>query len=77
MHFYVILSQAFCEENNGYIKDNLVFYYSLTNEGVYVCSVNCLNEFQELFIGVNFEIISLDRGAFPDSLIKTPSPIEG
>lgn len=79
MHFYVILTEQFCNENNGYTRDNLTFGFSTTIAGQYVASVNSLNEFPELFTGISFSIVPLGKLDFPSPPEKTTSvevPIE-
>lgn len=77
MHFYIILTEAFCLQNAGYKRDNLVFSYAVTLGGAHVTSVNSLNEFPELFDGVAIDVLPLAKSAFPEPSFKTaPQSIE-
>lgn len=50
--FYIEVSEEFAATNNGYAKGACIFNAVQTKEGEWVTNVNALNEFPELFEGV-------------------------
>jgi hypothetical protein len=67
IHFYIVLTEAFCIQYENYTRDNLVFGYSTTNIGQLVTSVNSLNEFPEIFEGIDLSIVILTKSDFPET----------
>ena len=46
---YIILTQQFCETHAGYGKNGNYFGYAINKNGEYVCALNTIKEFPELF----------------------------
>jgi hypothetical protein len=45
----VIITQEFAETNKGFKKEERTFDYSELNTGEYICSLESIKEFPELF----------------------------
>lgn len=64
-NYYIEISEDFAATNNGYTKGACIFNSVKTKDGKLVTSANALNEFPELFEGVEIGTpISLSPGDF-------------
>lgn len=66
-HYYIQLPKDFCLKNKEYKEGASEFGFSQGNDGIYYASVNTLNEFPELFDGVEIVIVSKEKNEFPIS----------
>jgi len=55
-NYYIEITEDFAATNNGYTKGACIFNSVKTKEGKWVTSVNALNEFPELFEGVEMGV---------------------
>ena len=64
MEQYFIISKDFALTYDGYQKDENVFAYAVlsgvSSGDTYVCSVNALKEFPEIFDEINLDLSKLD-----------------
>jgi hypothetical protein len=59
--FYVVITKEFAESINGKVVDNVIFNYSITSSGNYVCQFEMLNIFLDDFSALNnLAVILLD-----------------
>jgi hypothetical protein len=70
INYYFILTQIFVNQNQGYQAGVNVFNAVQDNGGRWVCSVNSVTEFPEIFVGQSFEVIGLSETDFPQGEIE-------
>lgn len=46
---YLVINQQFAQAYEGYTVGDVTFNYAVTLQGEYVCALNSLDEFPELF----------------------------
>ena len=63
--FFLVITEEFATTNNGYKRLNCIFNSGVTLDGHHVVSVNALNEFPELFDGLELQIVQLTPADFP------------
>jgi hypothetical protein len=65
MNNFLVLTESFALEHNGYFLKPNIFMSVQTIDGRWVISTNALEEFPELFDGTSFETVSLSPSDFP------------
>lgn len=65
LSYYFILNQIFIDQNQGYQSGPNIFNAVQDNQGRWVCSVNSVTEFPEIFEGNAFEVVGLTENDFP------------
>jgi len=65
VNFYFILTQLFIDQYQGFIIGVNQFNAVQDIHGRWVCSVNSVTEFPELFVGNAFPVVALSESDFP------------
>jgi len=73
--FFILLTQAFCEQYKGYRQGANVFNYAVTIDGRFVAALNTLSAFSELFpADYTPEVITIMPEEFP---VENPAISDG
>jgi len=64
-NYYFILPETFVQQNQGTQSGVNVFNAVPDRQGRWVCSVNSVTEFPDLFVGNAFPVVSLSESDFP------------
>lgn len=67
LSYYFILNQLFIDQNQGYQSGPNIFNAVQDNQGRWVCSVNSVTEFPDLFVGHSFQVVALESSNFPET----------
>lgn len=64
-HYYLKLTKEFCEKYTGYCINESCFNYAVGLDGEYYVSVNSMNDFPEIFEGVDLVVVLKNINEFP------------
>lgn len=64
-HYYLRLTKEFCERYADYCVNESCFNYAIGLDGLCYASVNSLNDFPEIFEGMELVVVLKNYNEFP------------